>query len=314
MSDQVLAPVLIITYDRLEHLKKTISSLRDNILAEKTDLFVASDFQMSDSAGDIIKKVRDYLKSVEGFKSVTIFQREKNLGALANCLSALETISIDNDRFIIMEDDLITAPGFLTFMNQAFDKYGANVNVLSLTGYCPPIRIPLSYDYDAFFLKRMSAWGCGFMKDKYASVLTISQKEYDDFASNKKLRRAFVQGGGKDMLSMLKLVAYGSLEALDVQFMYTQFMRNQYTVYPTQSLVQNIGHDGTGTHCGKTDRFNVTLSDKTSFRFPEEHIVDSRIVKANLTFRNGSTFKYLRAQVALIFHRSIKRLLRILNP
>ena len=73
-----------------------------------------------------------------------------------------------------------------------------------------------------------------------------------------------LKGGGEDLLVMLRNVAYGSLEALDVRFMYTQFMKGQYTIYPTQSLVLNIGFDGTGIHCGKTDRFNVVLSGKTT--------------------------------------------------
>jgi hypothetical protein len=57
---------------------------------------------------------------------------------------------------------------------------------------------------------------------------------------------------------MLKAEAYGEIDAGDVKAMYAQFLSDQYTVYPTQSMVQNIGHDGTGTHCIKTDRFNVS--------------------------------------------------------
>jgi hypothetical protein len=79
--------------------------------------------------------------------------------------------------------------------------------------------------------------------------------------------------------------------------MYAQFLSNQYTVYPAQSMVQNIGCDGTGTHCIMTDRFDVTLSDKTTFRFPDQIIVDPRIVKANLIFRGGSMDESLRARI-----------------
>jgi hypothetical protein len=284
------APVLIVTYDRLEHLRKTITSLRNNICAEQTDLFIASDFQRSDSDANKVSAIRSYLKGIDGFKSVMVFERDKNFGPVENCLSALRVIFDRYDRFIIMEDDIVTAPGFLTFINQAFDKYGTNERVFSITGYCPPIEIPSSYQYDAFFLGRMSAWGCGMTKDRYTSILDISRKEYDEFAANKQLSRAFVQRGGEDMLVMLKDVAYGSLEAWDVRFMYTQFMKDQYTVYPAQSLILNIGFDGTGMHCGKTDRFNVPLSDKTAFSFPNDVVVDQRIVAANRNFRAGASY------------------------
>ncbi len=290
MSGPAIVPVLIFTYIRLEHLKRTITSLRSNILARKTDLFIASDYQRSDSEADKVTAVRNYLRSIDGFKTVTVFERDKNLGAVENCFSALEGIFGKYDRIILMEDDIVTAPGFLKFINEAFERYGTNERVFSITGYCPPIGIPASYQYDAFFLGRMSAWGCGITKDRFNSVQQITRKEYDKFMANKKLSRAFVEAGGEDLPVMLRDVAYGSLEAWDVRCMYTQFMKGQYTIYPTQSLILNIGFDGTGMHCGKSDRFNVALSDKTTFSFPDDVVVDQRIVAANRKFRAGASY------------------------
>jgi len=285
VTNWAMTPVLIVTYDRLEHLKRTITSLRSNIYAEQTDLFVASDYQRTESEADKVAAVRTYLKSVDGFKSVTVFERDTNFGVVESSNSALRFIFEKFDRFIIMNDDLVTAPGFLKFTNEALDKYGDNEKVFSITGYCPPIRIPLTYQYDAFFLARMSAWGCAMTKERYDSVREITRKEYDDFVANKEQSRAFVNGGGEDLLMMLKEVAYGSLEAWDVRCMYTQFMKRQYTVYPAQSLVLNIGFDGTGMHCGKTDKFNVTLSDKVNFVFPNDVVTNCEIVDANQKFR-----------------------------
>jgi hypothetical protein len=285
-----MAPVLIVTYDRLEHLKKTITSLQGNIYAEQTDLFIASDYQRTDSEANKVAEVRGYLKSIDGFKSVTVFAREKNFGVVDNSNVALQCIFEKFDRFIIMNDDLITAPGFLKFINEAFEKYGNNERVFSITGYCPPIHIPSTCQYDAFFLGRMSAWGCGMTKNTYDSIREITREEFDEFSANKELSRAFVEAGGEDLLVMLKDVAYGSLEAWDVRCMYTQFMSGQYTVYPAQSLILNIGFDGTGMHCGKTDRFNVALSDKTTFSYPDDVVVNDEIVYANRKFRAGDSY------------------------
>lgn len=285
MTNRTMAPVLIVTYDRIEHLKKTITSLRSNIYAEKTDLFVASDYQRTDLEANKVAAVRNYLRGIDGFKSVTVFERDKNFGVVDNSNSALQFIFEKFDRFIIMNDDLVTAPGFLKFSNEAFERYGSDERVFSITGYCPPIQIPSTYGYDAFFLGRMSAWGCGMTKDRYDSVREISRKEYDEFVADKELSRAFVNGGGEDLLMMLREVVYGSLKAWDVRCMYTQFMKHQYTVYPTQSLVLNIGFDGTGMHCGRTDKFNVTLSDKVNFSFPDDVVVNREIVDANRKFR-----------------------------
>src|SRR6185436_10465038 len=187
MNHYAMTPVLIVTYDRLEHLKRTITSLQANVCAEQTDLFIASDYQRTDSEASKVAAVRNYLKSIDGFRSITVFAREKNFGVVDNSNSALQCIFSKFDRFIIMNDDLVTAPGFLKFTNEAFEKYRDNERVFSITGYCPPIRIPSTYQYDAFFLGRMSAWGCAMTKDKYDSIQDITRDQYDEFVSDKEL-------------------------------------------------------------------------------------------------------------------------------
>jgi len=291
MNQPVFSPVLIVTYGRLKHLQQTIRSLKENIHAYNTDLYVASDFQKTEADAGSVNAVRDYLKHIDGFLTVTIFERERNYGPAQNTFTALDRIYGKHDRVIIMNDDIVTAPGFLKFINEAFEKYGVDEQVFSISGYCPPIHIPSGYRYDAFFLGRMSAWGCGLTKDRYQSVGPIGQEEYDAFVADEAQRNAFIKGGGSDMLPMLKQVAYGLLEAWDVRCMYTQFINNQYTIYPTQSLVQNIGFDGTGMNCGKSKRFDVELNSKTSFSFPGEVEANQRIVKAYRKFRDEPNTK-----------------------
>jgi len=286
MDERVLSPVLIATYSRLEHLKKTITTLQKNVLAEQTDLYIASDYQQSETDAQKVAEVREYLKVIDGFKSVTIFSREKNLGAAENTFSALDIILAKHDRFILMEDDIVTAPGFLSFINKGFDKYGDNEKLFSITGYCPPITIPATYGYDAIFLGRMNAWGCALTKEKYESVPRhITKQEYNAILSNKKLR-ASIARNGQDLPVMLNKMAEDSLDAWDVRCMYIQFVNNQYTLYPSQSLVQNIGFDGTGQHCGKTKRWDVSLRDKTTFNFPTEVSLQQTIVKRYQIFMN----------------------------
>ena len=89
--------------------------------------------------------------------------------------------------------------------------------------------------------------------------------------------------------------------------MYTQFLKKQYTVYPTQSLTLNIGHDGTGIHCGASNRFDVKLSTKTEFSFPANPTVDLRLVRANRVFRDGNRRKILYSRFMDKARRLTKR-------
>ena len=290
-----LAPIGISTYVRLQHLQRTITALQKNTLAQQSKLFVFSD---APRPGDEerVAAVRSYLRTIDGFKEIYIIAR-KNNGRTANGRRGLRLLLNRFGKVIFLEEDVVTAPGFLTFMNQALNKYEGNNRVFSVVGYCPPIKIPANYSLDGFFMRRGSGWGLGIWKNRYDNIRYITPEEYEQFAANKKRVLEFVKAGGEDLMVMLRAEAYGEIDAGDVKAMYAQFLSNQYTVYPTQSLVQNIGHDGTGTHCGNTDRFNVPLSGKTTFRFPDELIVDSRIVRANLNFRNGTTGKRFRALV-----------------
>lgn len=305
----VRAPVVMTTYTRINHLQSTINALLKNDLARETPVFVFSDAACSGDE-EKVEAVRAYLATVRGFSVFHVVAREDNMGSVSNGVSAVSEVAEKYGVAISMEDDIVTAPGFLRYMNSALEKYRFDCKVFSISAYCPPIPIPKNYPYDVFFMRRFNGWGVGEWKDRRDSILHITSEEFYRFAENRRLSRSFTKAGGKDMLTMLEHVANGRLDAAyDVRCMYTQFIKDQYTVYPTQSLVMNIGFDGTGMHCGKTDRFNVPLSDKTTFRFPDKIIVDPRLVKANLRFRDGSTIEKFRGRVVGKARRVIKRLL-----
>jgi Glycosyl transferase family 2 len=303
----VTFPLLISTYARIDHLHRTINALLKNDLARETAVFVYSD---APRAGDEekIEAVRRYLAMVRGFSAFHVVAREHNMGANANQVAAIDELLNRFGSLIVMEDDIIVAPGFLQYMNTALEKYKFDRKVFSVSAYCPPISIPEDYQFDVFFLRRFNGWGVGWWKDRFDSIHHITREEFDKFAANRLLSRSFTKAGGLDMLTMLRRVAYGEIDAGDVRCMYTQFLNDQYTLYPTKSLVLNIGSDGTGVHCGETDKFDVTLSDKTTFRFPDEVIVDPRIVEANLAFRDGSFFERLCMRVVGRTRRAVKKL------
>jgi hypothetical protein len=278
-----LAPIGLSVYSRLWHLQQTITALQNNDLAGESELYVFSDGPRS---GDLekVEAVRRYLRGIDGFKAVHIMERTKN-SRIENNRDGMRMLLERYGKMIYLEEDIATAPGFLRFMNQALDKYKNNEKVFSITGYCPPIPIPADYEPHLFFLRRFNAWGFGIWKDRFERVMHVSPDEFERFAQKKDLVRLFLEAGGEDMLALLKADAYGKIDAFDVKAMYAQFLSDQYTVYPSRSLTANIGMDGTGIHCGITSRFDVTLSQKKSFSFPDVLTVDHRIVEANLKLR-----------------------------
>ena len=308
LNKNEFAPIGLSTYSRVAHLKQTVEALQKNTLAGKSELYVFSD---APKPGDeeAVGKVRSFINSIDGFKKITIFERETN-DRIFNNRDGMRLLLEKYDKFIYLEEDILTAPGFLAFMNQALDEYEGNDQIFSISGWCPPIKIPEDYRHDVFLLRRFNGWGFGIWKDRFSLLRYMTPDEFDWFAANKKQVKEFVKGGGKDLMGLLKKDAYGTIDAADVKFMYAQFLSDQFTLYPTKSLTQNIGHDGTGIHCGKSHKFDVTLSDKTTFRFPDDPAVDPRIVKANFTFRKDTIYQQARAFVASKTPMLIKHLLR----
>ena len=147
-----LAPIGISTYSRIHHLQKTVEALKNNLLASQSELFIFSD---APKAGDeeIVNKVRSYIHTITGFKKIHIIERSTN-GRVKNNRGGIQDLLDTYGKCIFMEDDNVTAPGFLNFVNKALETYEENEEILSVTGYTPPINIPNSCDQDFFVLSR----------------------------------------------------------------------------------------------------------------------------------------------------------------
>jgi hypothetical protein len=274
-----LAPIGLSAYNRINHIKRTVEALRSNTLATQSDLYIFSDAPKPGDEAEVAI-VREYLHTIDNFKSVNIIERSEN-SRVANNRGGIKMLLEQHGKCIFVEEDIITAPGFLQFMNDALVHYKNNDQILSVTGYCQPITIPKSYSDDVYFLKRFCAWGFGIWKDKYEIINPVSKEQLDLLKSDKKKLPEF-EMFGDDLLYMLEKEVNGQIDALDVKAMYWQNILNLYTVYPRQSLTQNIGCDGSGIHCGKTDKFDVPLWDKTeNFNMPFIPKLDRDIVNSN---------------------------------
>ena len=155
--NKVYAPVLICTYTRLDHLKRTIEALSNNACAALTDLFVASDYPYEESHRLLVENVRAYLRTINGFKSVNIILRDRNFGVSANYYDAIERIFDNYDRVILMEDDIVTGRHFLDFINDGLRLHGPNSKVFAVNGYMWPM-LQLEPVDDVIYLPLYNAW------------------------------------------------------------------------------------------------------------------------------------------------------------
>lgn len=136
----VVAPVILFVYNRPKHTAKVIKNLKNNYLAKKTELLIFSDGPKNKEDFLQVKEVRNIINKIKGFKSVTVYQRLKNIGLSSNIVLGLNQFFKKNKSAIILEDDLIVDKYFLYYMNCGLTIYKNEKKVISIHGYSYPTK------------------------------------------------------------------------------------------------------------------------------------------------------------------------------
>ncbi|PVD52659.1 hypothetical protein DC498_09095 [Terrimonas sp.] len=266
-----IAPILLFTYKRLDTLKQTVAALQKNSLSAQSDLYVFSDAAKKEPDQQAVSDVRDFLKTINGFKSIRIIAREQNFGLAKSIISGTSMVLETHDSVIVMEDDLLTTSNFLAFMNEALIRYKDDKKVFSISGYSFDLRADCSnYSLDAYFLNRGWSWGWATWRDRWINV-DWNVSTYAEFTADKKAQQAFARGGS-DLNKMLREQMEGRLDSWAIRWFYHQFKTGGVTLYPVYSKVYNSGFDEFATHTTGSEKRYVPALDKdgkTSFVFPD---------------------------------------------
>jgi hypothetical protein len=300
-------PIVLFTYDRPDHTRQTLEALRANEGARESDLIVYSDGPKTPDRAESVQDVRAYLGSLTGFKSITVVDREHNLGLAASVIAGVTEALTESPSVIVMEDDLLTSTNFLAFVNAALATYERRPDVFSVTGYNYPLQIPETYREDAYLSYRSSSWGWGTWADRWNQV-DWSISDYDAFVRDERAQELF-RRGGDDLAPMLELQMTGKLDSWSIRFDYAHYKHDAFCVHPVVSKVQNIGFDGTGVHCGESDDYFVELDQGARpFSLNPDLAVDPGVLRAfDRKFRPGRPTA-LRASGLRRGRRIIKRL------
>lgn len=250
------APVALFVYARPDHARRTVEALLNNRSAPDTDLLVFSDAAKTPDDSSAVEEVRRYVGRIQGFRSVTLYRRPYNFGLAKSIIGGVTQVLSEYDSVIVLEDDMITSPHFLAYMNDGLARYANDDRVISLHGYMYPVGDPLP---EAFFLRGADCWGWATWRRGWALFNSDGQFLLDELR-RQKLLNAFDFNGAYGYSAMLQGQIAGSNDSWAIRWYASAFLANKYTLYPGTSLVQNIGNDSTGTHCGTSTALDVTLA------------------------------------------------------
>lgn len=296
------APIIVFGFNRFEALSNAIKSLLHNEEAQNSDLFIFIDGPRRNNMDDIrkVKKIKEYVKGISGFKSVSYSFSEINNGLGDSIINGVSEIINKYGKTIVLEDDLVFAPNFLSFMNQSLNRYKDEKEVFSICGYSNKVNIPNDYHYDTYFCTRSSSWGWATWADRWNSV----DWELENFNKYSTLKKSFNQWGGSDCWKMLYDWKCGKNKSWAIRFCFAQFLQKKVSLFPIISKVKNDGFNGQGTNCKGWSRFRCVFdtSSMKKFTYPEDisvhqHLFLSAISYHSIKKRIFSRIMYLIYQI-----------------
>jgi hypothetical protein len=251
------APLALFVYNRPWHTRQTVEALLASPIATESHLYVFSDAPRNEAASHMVGEIRSYISSLAGFKSITIVERETNLGLAQSIIDGVTRLCAEYGRVIVLEDDLVTSPHFLQYLNDGLDVYKDVEQVVSIHGYVYPLKATLP---ETFFLRGADCWGWATWKrgwDLFEPDSQILLRELTE----RKLTHSFDFDGTYPYTKMLKYQMKGKNNSWAIRWYASAFLRNKLTLYPGRSLVLNIGMDKSGTHCSTTSDFAGDMAD-----------------------------------------------------
>lgn len=296
-----LAPILLFVYNRPQHVRNSVQSLLSNDLAKDSELYIFSDAAKDEAAKPLVDEVRTFIHSISGFKQIHFVEREENWGLARNIIDGVTRLVNEYGRVIVLEDDLITAPYFLRFMNDALETYKDEEKVghIQACDFTKDPSLP-----DTFLIKFTGSWGWATWKRAWKHFNPNGQELLDEML-RRKLNRQFDFNGKYGFTRMLRRQIEGKNNSWAIRWNASLFLADILSLNVGKSLIQNEGFDGSGTNCGSGNLYDSNLWMK-----PLPVVKISPIVE-NKEARNA--FMHYYARTNSFFAKAIRRIKRTLK-
>lgn len=280
------APVVLFAYKRPDHLRRTLQALERNEGFDQTPVFVCSDGPKAAADEEAVAQVRELIRGC-GRPNVELIESRENRGLYRSVVGGVTRLVNEFGRIIVLEDDLVTTPYFLGYMNAALDRYEQQERVLQICGF--GVGTDLAGIPETFFTPVASSWGWGTWKRAWNDFTDADPLEgYQRLSASADLRHRFDLDGRYPMYFTLRRSCRGLPDSWAVLWQLFVFLNGGLALWPSASLVENIGSDGQGSH-SRWSRRDATAMVAAAARspvlsFPAEVEVDpevwSRVVES----------------------------------
>ncbi|WP_160068050.1 glycosyltransferase [Sphingobacterium bovisgrunnientis] len=285
-----LAPIIIFTYNRPHHTRKMLQALENAELAQDSNVFIFSDGAKNANAIEHVNRVRAIITEPWNFKKITIIERERNVGLAQNVISGVSEIIKQYGKVIVLEDDLEISKVGLRYFNDALDAYEQEEKVMEISGYMYPVK-DADKLAETFFFRVANSWGWATWKRAWDKYNTDIDQLIADFDKDKIKR--FSIDHTENFWKQVQEYKAGKINSWAIRWYLTLFNNYGLALYPRQSMIQNMGTDGSGTHSDADNAYKVDLATQAVSYFPKEIEENKQAYEAIKYFykhRKGSVF------------------------
>lgn len=284
-----LSPIVLFAYNRPWHVEQTLVALMNNELADQSTLYIYCDGpkpEATEKQKKQIDEVRRIIRTNQWCKTIYIIESDINKGLGTSIIDGVSEVINKYGKVIVLEDDLVTSPLFLDYMNKALNYYEQRKSVFSISALSRPNPYnfyPKDYDYDVYVSLAHHPTGWGTWSDRWMNV-DWEAKHFVELQSNINIRNAFSRGGD-DWFKELEAQQKQELNVWSVRFALAHFVNHAVSICPIVSYVNHIGWDDSGTNATGSSRWeHKYLATKKDINFLDILYEDSRIINSWYSF------------------------------
>lgn len=304
-----LAPIVLFVYNRPFHTQQTIEALQNNELAKDSVLYVFSDgpkYDADEEQLESIRKTREIVHQISGFKEVHYIEAEVNKGLAKSVIDGVTKVVNEYGKVIVLEDDIVTSSFFLHYMNDALNVYNDEPQVMHVSGYMYPLK--RNHLPNTFFYPATSCWGWATWQRAWVCFNSDAAYLYDQI-KKRGLLNVLNINSIHGFEQQLKDNAEGRLFTWFIKWNASVLLEGGYSLYPKYSLVQNMGFDGSGEHCGRSNIFSVPVENYRITVEKQEVVFNEDAIRALKKFNSDNFSGKVGFKKNL--RRTVKRLLPV---
>ncbi|MFD1257417.1 sugar transferase [Mucilaginibacter terrae] len=287
---QNLAPIALFVYNRPDHMRRTLSYLQKNELAAESCLFIFSDGAKTGPDEAKIAEIRQQAKLVTGFKLVKVIERKVNVGLANSIISGVTQLVNEYGKVIVFEDDLLSSPYTLEYFNEALGRYANQPEVMHIGAYMYDLKTPGLPQ--TFFYRAATSWGWATWARAWKNFepdIDVLMPQFD-----KRKIHEFSIEGTMNFWKQMQQFKSGKNNSWAIRWYASIFLKNGLTLNPAKSLIQNIGHDGSGRHSNLENTYDVQIACEPVKDFPtvlQENMQAYKAIQQFLKYRKGTLWQ-----------------------